>query len=358
MGLNTYSTHFCGCGGACYGIEQAGLSCVKAIDYLDFAVEYREKNIGHKATLMDISEYEPAPEDAADLLWTSPPCQTISSSAREKVNQRAKLRTSDIRDTLVLASVRYAMELRPKYVVVENVMGLMTRNASKNGDGMMNDWRKAFEAIGYHTEWNVLNSADFGVPQRRERVFIVASREGKKGLIPKEPKAKRTTLADIMENGVLDHAWGAPTYVTAYNKVTKLALKHGEFGIDILSGKDLFPTVTCGWGGGATRKKVAVLDETPDGVPFLRHPTVREGARAQGFPDSWVFPESDSKAWTLIGNAVASPVSKAIVEHLKLVEDGACPPAKTEIPPQAPNYVNMGGASTLGEIDYEFGDQP
>jgi DNA (cytosine-5)-methyltransferase 1 len=214
--------------------------------------------------------------------------------------------------------------------------------------------RRAFEELGYHTDWNVLNSADFGLPQKRERVFIVASRYGQTGLIPLEPDLPKKSLGDISEKGVLTSAWGAETYVTAFNKVTKLAIKNGQFGINILGPDDVLPTVTCAWGGGATRKKVGILDETPDGVAFLRHPTVREGARAQGFPESWVFPSSRTQAWTLIGNAVSSPVSKAIIEHLKSVEAGEHPRCKTAIPDNAPKYVNMDVASSLQSIDWDF----
>lgn len=340
MALETYSTHFCGIGGACYGIEQAGLHCVTAIDYLDYAVETRLKNLGHQAMLMDISEYEPKKEDYADVLWTSPSCQSFSQSARESAN----INKNDIRNNLFLASVNYVNILRPKYVVLENVMGLITHNADENGGGTLNDMKNSFLRLGYHVEWNTLNSLHFGLPQKRERVFIIASRDGKSGLVPKEPKQDRTPcIGDIMEHNAEKYAWGSETYITAYNKVTRIAMKNGEFGIDILTEKDVFPTITCGWGGGATRKKVAILDETKKGTAFLRHPTPLEGARAQGFPDSWIYPKSNSDKWTLIGNAVSSSVSKAIVEHLKLVEDGKNPANKTEFVGRIPKYAKSTG---------------
>ena len=94
--------------------------------------------------------------------------------------------------------------------------------------------------------------------------------------------------------------------------------------------RDVAPTLTCGFGGGPTRKKCAVLDKTVSGVPFLRDISVREGAKLQGFPEEWVFPENKTEAWTLIGNAVALPVAKAIATHLIAISEGGNPPAKTQ----------------------------
>jgi hypothetical protein len=100
---------------------------------------------------------------------------------------------------------------------------------------------------------------------------------------------------------------------------------------------DVLPTVTCAWGGGATRKRVGIIDRHPcsmlDGcgaedVFFIRHPALLEGARAQGFPDEWTYPESESLAWNLIGNAVPPPMSKAIASHLRKVARGENPPSK------------------------------
>ena len=342
--IKTYATHFCGVGGACWGLEQAGLKCKMAIDFLDYAVEYRERNLGHRALLMDIAEYEPSPGDAADLLWTSPPCQTYST-ARE----RAFENKDDRRNYLFLNSVRYASALKPMFVVLENVTGVMTHESDGHGGWTLASMKHAFEEIGYHVEINVLNSLYYGLPQDRERVFLVASLDGEEGLIPIEPRMRdRPRFGSIMEPCSVDHAWGDETYRTALNKVGKLVKLHGEFKITVVGPDDVLPTVTCGWGGGATRKKIAIIDKTRDGLAFLRHPTLREGIRAQGFPEGWQWPDSESEAWVLVGNAVSSPVAKALAEHLKLVAAGKSPPAKRKLcGKRIPEYVENCGAEMM-----------
>lgn len=345
MALKTYATHFCGIGGACAGIEQAGLKCVLAIDYLPIAVEYREKNLGHHALNIDISEYVPDQAHAADVLWTSPSCQSFSTSARDKIVSNKSIGKKEIRDSLFLASVKYCEVFKPKYFVLENVTGLLTHFAE--GKPTINLIRDVFEKrAGYHTEWNVLSSIEWNLPQQRRRVVVVGSRDGQKGLIPRSPFGSPTCkFGDIKQHGRMDLAWKGPTYKTALEKVKRTGID-----IRVISEDEIIPTVTCGWGGGATRKKVAIVDQTEDGVNFLRHPSVQEGAAAQGFPTGWRYPDSDTVAWTLIGNAVPPPMSKSIIEHLIKVDAGENPPSKTTIPNFVPEDIREYGDDMPREL--------
>lgn len=333
--LKTYATHFCGVGGACYGIEQAGLECKLAIDHWAPAIETREKNLKHKGMCIPIEDYVPDQAHAADLLWTSPPCQTFSSCSRE-VNRMNK---DDKRNILFLNSVDYVKNFKPKYFVLENVMGMYSHDADGQGNGTVKEMEKVFKDYGYHTECGTLNSQYWGLPQARERVFIVGSLEGKKGLLPLEGTEITKRFGDIMEKGTVEGCW-TQSYKTALDKVSRTGIS-----IDVITENDVLPTITCGWGGGATRKKVAILDKKGK-ITYLRHPTVKEGARAQGFPDNWEFPKSEANAWKMIGNAVSSPVSKAIIEHLKKVEAGDHPPSNKNLSinnshynPRIPKYV-------------------
>jgi site-specific DNA-cytosine methylase len=133
-----------------------------------------------------------------------------------------------------------------------------------------------------------------------------------------------------MQKNVWQKAWGHDTYRTALSKVRRTGVE-----ITVVFPEDVLPTITCGWGGGATRKKVAIADRVavpPVSAPVLRHPTILEGARAQGFPDEWTWPKGETDAWTLIGNAVSSPVSKAIGDHLVSLHGGEKPKAKVVLP--------------------------
>lgn len=346
--LKTYATHFASVGGACCGIEQAGLECVSAVEKEQDRVDFRAQHLGHRGVCMDIRDYKPSPSDAADLLWTSPPCKAASQAKRSYVDP------NDPINLLYKHSVEYCKLLRPKYVVLENVLGVLTFGADKVGKNLLSIWRKDFEALGYHTEFNILNSKYFGCPQDRERVFMVGSLEGKKGLIPAEKRTIKTTFGAIWERGAVRECWSPGTYMTVISSIARNSAKNGSpYGFrfvadekviaDVMEsvGKEagqalkstllnIFPTITCSFDGGATRKKVAVIDQK-DGLTYLRQPTVKEGARAQGFPDSWVWPDNRTLAWNYIGDAVSCPVSKAIVEHLMRLERGEKSPAKREL---------------------------
>lgn len=344
--LRTYATHFCGIGGACQGIEEAGLKCVLAIDWLEKAAEYRAKNIGHQALKMDISEYVADPSHSADVLWTSPSCQSFSTSARDKILSNAAVGKQDIRDTLFLASVEYCKLFKPKFFVLENVTGLLTHYT--NNKPTIQLIRQMFEDYaGYRTEWNVLTAYHWNLPQSRRRVVIVGSRDGHGGLIPRPPFPKPTcTFGEIMEHGRTELAWKGPTYRTALSKVSRTGVS-----IKVVGEGGVLPTITCGFGGGATRKKVAILDKAPsDGVAFLRHPSVLEGARAQGFPPEWTYPKSDTEAWTLIGNAVPPPMSKSIIEHLSKIDSGETPPSKESVPRIVPKKLREYGDDRPKEL--------
>lgn len=334
MELKTYATHFCGLGGACYGLESVGLKCVMAVDNWDVAVNFREKNLGHKAMCMDIADYVEDVSHAADVLWTSPVCQTFSVCDREVMRANKE----DIRNFLFIASIEYLKKFKPKFFVFENVPGLLSHDSDGMGGGTLARIRAAFESTGYHCEWNILNAKYWGLPQDRERVFMVGSRDGEKNLIPKEPKVEPheyTPISTIMDRGVTKLAWSSGTYKTALDKVGR-----SNTIIHVINEDDIFTTVTCGWGGGATRKKVAVVDRTKDGVPFLRHPSVSEGAKAQGMPDHWKFPKNNTHSWRLIGNAVPPPMARAIGEHLKKIAAGEAPPHKPRLSAKKiPNYI-------------------
>jgi DNA (cytosine-5)-methyltransferase 1 len=233
-------------------------------------------------------------------------------------------------------------------------MGLLTHNADGMGGGTLQNMIMAFESIGYHVEWNILKSTDFGLPQKRERVFIIGSRDGETGLIPDDgsdalghPTRKPPTFGTIRgtEN---PKPWARETYRTALSKVQRTGVE-----IAVVDDDDILPTITCGWGGGATRKKVAIADVTADGIPYLRHPGVEEGARAQGFPDEWEWPKSESDAWTLIGNAVSSPVSRAIAEHLVGISRGEKPKSKKVLPQgRVATYVKEYHGGTTPTINF------
>lgn len=156
---------FCGAGGASLGLHRAGYHVI-GYDHWDRAVETHVAN-GLPAVVHDLSD--PSGDDLlpeCDLLWASPPCQPFSAAG----DQAGEF---DDRDGFPWL-MRIVARLLPPVVIVENVKGLTFATHADYFGRIL----EQFTRLGYVWQWRVLNSADYGVPQTRERCFIVARRDG------------------------------------------------------------------------------------------------------------------------------------------------------------------------------------
>lgn len=163
---------FCGAGGASLGLHWAGYEVV-GYDYWSPAVDTHNAN-GLPAHLHDLARPELDdllwmlhPTGATpDLLWASPPCQPFSAAGDGEGE-------FDDRDGFPW-TLRIIGKLLPPVVIIENVKGLTFDKHRAYFGGILDQLR----ALGYAVQWRVLNSADYGVPQTRERCFIIARRDG------------------------------------------------------------------------------------------------------------------------------------------------------------------------------------
>src|SRR5271157_2611364 len=167
---------FCGAGGLTMGLKQAGMAVIGAVDIEDLAVE--TYTINHPEVTIwkqDITTIDPSDmmrklnlkAGELDLLAGCPPCQGFSSI--RTLNKGKRIR--DCRNDLVFAMLSFAKCMRPKTFMMENVPAL-----AKN-------WRirtaiKELKALGYSVKMDVLDAAKYGVPQRRRRMILIASRIG------------------------------------------------------------------------------------------------------------------------------------------------------------------------------------
>ena len=163
---------FCGVGGMSLGFEQAGFDVLAAFDKEEFNVETHRKNfIKTKCFQVDLARQSGDSlrnlarlgSRRIDVVFGGPPCQGFSVGGRQD--------SSDKRNLLVYEFSRLVRELRPKYFVFENVKGLM----QKRSEPVLKSLLLRFKRSGYKIvePIQVLNAADYGVPQRRERVFIL-----------------------------------------------------------------------------------------------------------------------------------------------------------------------------------------
>lgn len=164
------ASFFCGGGGFDLGFRAAGFDLAFASDYWDGACAAFGSNLGHAPVHADIRDLGPdrlpKPEDGIDVLTGGFPCVTFSIAGG-----RAGV-VDDINGKLYLELCRVIREVRPRYFVAENVKGIL----SANGGNAVKLVAAAFLRLGYRVDWRMVNMADHGVPQTRERVIFVGVR--------------------------------------------------------------------------------------------------------------------------------------------------------------------------------------
>lgn len=187
---------FCGCGGFSFGFELANIEVEYGVDINGEALETFDQNHPNSEAIEhDISKGIPEKirDEDFDIVFGSPPCQGFSHAKGERAE-------SDERNNLVFHFIDWVDELDPDYVVMENVTGI--RNIS---DNFLDTVEESYNEAGYKVVDNVLNSARFGVPQKRERYFLFGIDESLdiQPSLPspshKLPGSRQTTLGDLGE---------------------------------------------------------------------------------------------------------------------------------------------------------------
>lgn len=161
---------FSGGGGLDLGFIKAGYEIIWAVDNNKNAVETYKRNIGNHIELADIANLHASLIPQADVVIGGPPCQSFSLAGNRH--------TEDKRGQLVWRYIHIIEHLKPKAFVFENVTGLLSAK-NKKGEKIIDLLTEAFAKIGYNISSQVMNAADYGVPQRRKRVIIVGLKKGK-----------------------------------------------------------------------------------------------------------------------------------------------------------------------------------
>lgn len=174
---------FAGAGGVDIGFQKAGFKVIWANDFDENAVNTFKRNIGEHIVLGDITKINSDEiPDGADVITGGFPCQGFSVA-------NTKRSMEDKRNFLYKEMLRIIKDKKPKFFVAENVKGLLSLEKGL----VMKMIEKDFKEIGYKMEYRLLNSADYGVPQNRERVIIIGNRVGLKNPFPKQSHLKQET---------------------------------------------------------------------------------------------------------------------------------------------------------------------
>ncbi len=206
---------FSGGGGFDIGFHDAGFTSLEMVEIEAKYVATLERNTkqgglleGSKAVSCDIRDYQP--DFAVDFIIGGPPCQTFSAAGRRAAGV---LGTNDPRGMLFWEYVRLLKELRPRGFIFENVYGIV---GAQNGEAWQ-QIQEAFRDAGYRLDWRILDAADYGVPQHRERLFIVGVRDGQKPFLFPAP----THGADA----------GNSTFFSAFRAIQGADISEVIFGI-------------------------------------------------------------------------------------------------------------------------------
>ncbi len=294
---------FSGIGGLDQGFEQAGFDVIWANDFDKYAVETYKANFDSPIVHGDINAIPLEEIPDYDVLIGGFPCQPFSMMGSELGFEDARgtlfFRIAEIIDAKIKAGKK------PRAVILENVRTLKTHNGGKTFATISKILQKD---LGYKMHSMILNSAKYGVPQTRNRTFIVCfANEDAVFDIPQEINLDKT-LHDLLETDVPDKYFLS-------ERIIPTILSDGTGGYKAKSEIDLpIARPLC-----ATMAKMhrACQDNYVTQNGRIRRLTPRECARLQGFADDFVIPVSDAQAYKQFGNAVTVNVSRAVAEEVR-----------------------------------------
>ena len=344
---------FCGCGGLSKGFDLAGFKIVGGVDFNAPAINTFAKNFPKaKAICCDLLEMgsemiaREFPFGSIDVIIGGPPCQGFSTA-----NRYADEEKKDPRNRLFFQFVKFVDKFSPKVILIENVRGILTMN----GGYARKRIYSIFKERGYHVTNCVLNAADYGVPQRRLRNFFVMLRDDDFDFESiAKVKSCPTVAESISEFYDLETHGEGPVKLTSKPRTAYQAYLRD--GMSIIENHDIrypakkvqdriafvpqggnwqdvpqemWPTSRNNRHSSAYKR----LKEDDQSVTidtgnnhrnyfhplYNRLPTVREAARLQSFPDSFVFTGNRSEQYRQVGNAVPPLLGKAIAEAIKKV---------------------------------------
>lgn len=321
---------FAGIGGIRKGFENTfgeDISTVFVSEWDKFAQKTYSANYKDNFEIAgDITKIDEKDIPEFDICLAGFPCQAFSLAGK-------RMGFEDdykglCRGTLFQDVVRICEYHKPKVIFCENVKGLTIHDGGRTFKVI----KRAFEQIGYTVYDKVLNSKDFGVPQNRERIYIVAFRndiDSSKFEFPVGTDSE-TKIKDIMEEDVVSVKYYlSTTYLdTLKRHKDRHEAKGNGFGYEIRDINGQAGAIVC---GGMGRERNLIVDKRlKDFTPVthikgevnregIRKMTPREWARLQGFPDSFKLELADTHLYKQFGNSVTVNVIEAIAKEIRKV---------------------------------------
>jgi len=268
-------------------------TCVYANEWDKYAATIYEKNFGERPDTRSITDVDVTEIPDHDLLVGGFPCQAFSIAGKRRG-------FDDIRGTLFFEIARILQHKRPRYLLLENVKGLLSHESGKTFQtilGVLTD-------LGYLLQWEVLNSKNFGVPQNRERVFIIGHLRGQ----------RRPEVFPIRESSTRDNTSQSDDSIS---RTVSARFKKGVGNsesriIDVLINVPQAQRIRNIQGLASTLQGLSGGQGAKTGLykinSDIRRLTPIECERLQGFPDNWTAGVSDTQRYKMLGNAVTTNV--------------------------------------------------
>lgn len=314
---------FAGIGGIRLGFAQAFGDDIKTVfisEWNEKAVETYKANFNDSVDVVgDITKVDENDIPEHDILLAGFPCQAFSLAGHKKGFE-------DARGTLFFDVARIIKRHKPKVVFCENVKNLVNHDRGRTFQVIKN----ILEELGYKVFYQVLNSKNFGVPQNRERIYIVAFRKDiapERFAFPEKTDGTKIIKDILEESEVSSKYYLSNAYLESLKRhKERHALKGNGFGYEIRDIDSIAGAIVC---GGMGRERNLIVDKRlTDFKPvthikgeinkeYIRKMTPREWARLQGFPDDFKLVVADTHLYKQFGNSVTVPVIRAIAERIK-----------------------------------------
>lgn len=325
---------FSGCGGLSFGFEQAGFECIVGVDFDQPALNTFSKNHPHALALnLDLSDeknidviIDSIGDKTIEVIVAGPPCQGFSLTGTRQEN--------DKRNKLFYSVFKLAERIKPAYIVIENVPGIATLYQGRARKAILEE----FKMLNYTCSEKLIYAPDYGIPQIRRRMFFVGTKGAKpfefpqKTHTPEEYVTCEEAIGDLpsLEQGIGKEISNYETtafsdYQKTMRKGSKklynhVGTRHTDHVISVIkqvpeggNHKDLPPGVgdsrkfNEAWTRYHSKKPSKTIDTGHRNhfhYKWNRVPTVRENARLQSFPDTFVFVGPKTQQYKQVGNAV------------------------------------------------------
>lgn len=295
---------FAGIGGIRLGVEQAfgSVDCVFTSEIDKYAVTTYKANFKDSHIFGDIKQVNENDVPDHDVLLAGFPCQPFSQAGLKKG-------FTDTRGTLFFDIERILLAKQPKAFLLENVKQLKGHDKGRTFQTIIDHLNKA----GYKVFYEILKAKDFGVPQNRERIYIVGFLDHSINFEFPKPTNLPTRVGDILDDivdekyTISDKLWSGHKRRKELNKLNGKGFGYSLFNKD----SKYTNTISARYYKDGSEILIEQENKNP------RKLTPREAARLQGFSEEYVIPVSDAQAYKQFGNSVAVPVIKAIATEIK-----------------------------------------